>query len=85
MYEVRRRAVWITRLDRASRLSRVPPENVLLVESYREKLNSVLPAELLQNPFEPVADPFEEKGVPFEELPETGSDDRIVWDGTAVR
>ena len=81
---VRTKAVWITRLDRASRLGRVPPENAALVEKYRERLEPMFPPEFLSNPLVAVADRLEERGVPFEELPETGSDAHIPWDAAKL-
>ncbi len=76
------RAVWITRLDRATRLLQPPAENVSLVKSEAEFLAKMLPAEFLKNPLEELADPLEEHGVPFIEQPESGSDAEIPWSRT---
>jgi hypothetical protein len=84
MHEARTKAVWITRLDRAARLDRVPPENVALVEENRKRLEAVFPQEFLCDPLAEVADQLEEHGVPFEELPETGSDEHIEWSAAEV-
>ncbi|MEX0703250.1 MAG: hypothetical protein WD069_14245 [Planctomycetales bacterium] len=77
---VLRQAMWISRLDRAERLDRVPPENLTLVRQHREALAKVFPAEFRTDPLAAVADLFAERGVPFEELPQTGTDERIEWD-----
>lgn len=73
------RAVWITRLDRATRLLQPSAANVALVAGEAEFLKQTLPAEFLRNPLEELADPLEEHGVPFIELPESGSDAEIPW------
>ena len=80
LYAVRRKAVWLARLDRAERLDQVPPENVALVEENRDKLAAVLPHEFLTDPIAPIADRLEEQGLPFEELTETGSDEYIAFE-----
>lgn len=73
------RAVWITRLDRATRLLQPPAENVALVKRESELLAKLLPDEFLKNPLDELADPLEERGVPFIELPDSGSDADIPW------
>jgi hypothetical protein len=74
-----REAVWIYRVDRASRLRDVPRENVQLVRRRWEELAAIFPAEFQVDPLATIADHLEEHGVPFEELPETGSDALIQW------
>ncbi|MGE3315939.1 MAG: hypothetical protein AB7O26_12570, partial [Planctomycetaceae bacterium] len=71
VYDVLRRAVWITRVDRAKRLSGVPPENLALVRKHQEEILAIHPGEFKQNPFDPLADLLEEHGIPFEELPDS--------------
>jgi hypothetical protein len=73
------RAVWITRLDRATRLLQPSEANVALVRSEADSLKPLLPGEFLRNPLEELADPLEEHGVPFIELPASGSDADIPW------
>lgn len=72
-------AVWITRLDRATRLLQPSADNVALVRKEAEFLKRTLPAEFLKNPLEELADPLEEHGVPFIELQGSGSDAEIPW------
>jgi hypothetical protein len=78
-YAVLLRALWVTRRDRAKRLSRVPAANVELALRNREQLIRILPAEFAVNPFDGIADLLAERGVPFEELPESGTDEHIEW------
>jgi hypothetical protein len=78
-YAVLLRALWITRRDRANRLSRVPEDNVDRALRLHEELATIFPAEFVANPFDGIADLLAERGVPFEELPESGFDDQIDW------
>jgi hypothetical protein len=79
-HAVLREAAWITRVDRANRLAEVPPENLALVQSRRERLEQIFPPEFTVNPLDTIADLLEEQGIPFEELPLSGRDDQIEWD-----
>ncbi len=79
MHTILRQAVCITRDDRAKRLSRVPPENLVLVKQHSEALAKILPREFTTNPFDPLIDLLEVRGMPFEELPESGSDVELDW------
>ena len=72
-------AVWITRIDRARRLSEVPPENLALVKAHYDRLKAIFPQEFWGNPFDPIADQIEELGMSFEELKQTGLDAEIDW------
>lgn len=80
LHDVLRRATWITRLDRARRLSSVPEVNVQLVTQFRERMVEVFPESLTRNPFDPIADRLEEEGVPFESLPGNDALDVLDWD-----
>lgn len=73
------RAVWITRLDRATRLKQPAEANVALVRAEAESLKPLLPGEFLKDPLKELADPLEEQGVPFIELPGSGTDAKIPW------
>lgn len=79
VYEVLRKAVWITRVDRAKRLAAVPPENLALARKHLDEIVAIYPAEFKQNPFDPLTDLLEEQGIPFEELPDSGSDAELEW------
>jgi hypothetical protein len=72
-------AVWITRIDRARRLTQVPPENLALVKSHYDRLKAIFPQEFWANPFDSIADQIEELGMSFEELRQTGLDTEIDW------
>src|ERR1700733_900509 len=72
-------AVWITRIDRARRLMRVPPENLAVVKSHYDRLKAIFPQEFWGNPFDSIADQIEELGMSFEELKQTGLDAEIEW------
>jgi hypothetical protein len=72
-------AVWITRIDRARRLMRVPPENLALVKSHYDRLKAIFPQEFWANPFDSIADQIEELGMSFSELRQTGLDAEIDW------
>jgi hypothetical protein len=72
-------AAWVTRVDRAKRLTLVPPENSALVEKHRAALEAIFPGEFKLNPLDAIADLLEERGMPFEELPVSGTDDQIEW------
>jgi hypothetical protein len=80
MHYVLQQAIWLNRVDRATQLRLVPPENLALVAAYRDTLNDVFPPEFTGNPLDAVADLLEELGMPFEELAENGSDAQIRWD-----
>src|SRR5580692_7967561 len=72
-------AVWITRMDRARRLMRVPPENLAVVKLHYDRLKAIFPQEFWANPFDSIADQIEELGMSFEELRQTGLDTEIDW------
>ena len=78
-HDVLTTAVWITRIDRARRLSEVPPENLALVKAHYDRLKAIFPQEFWGNPFDPIADQIEELGMSFEELKQTGLDAEIDW------
>lgn len=79
-FAVLRKAGWLTRMNRAERLSDVPPENIALVTRHEKELRAAFPGTYFTNPFDDVADLLEVRGTPFEELPESGSDTDITWD-----
>ena len=79
MFDVLHPATWLTRTDRATRLQRVPPENVALVAKHQEKLRKILPEEFTTNPLDPIADRLDEFGLPFAE-PGGLSDEGLRWD-----
>lgn len=79
-YTVLRKAAWLTRLDRASRLADVPPENLALIEKHQKELAAIFPKEFLKNPLDDIADLLEEKGMPFEQLDSSGRDEDLTWD-----
>ena len=83
-YQLLRRAVWLTRVDRAKHLKLVPRENVELVNRHQERLREIFPESYVKNPLQDIADLLEEKGLPFIELDESGSDARIEWEPNAV-
>ncbi|MDA1017742.1 MAG: hypothetical protein O3A00_25200, partial [Planctomycetota bacterium] len=83
-YQMLQRAVWLTRVDRAKHLKLVPRENIELVRRYRERLSEIFPESYVKNPLNDIADLLEEKGLPFVELDESGSDEHIEWEPTAV-
>jgi len=79
-------AVWITRIDRARRLMRVPPENLAVVKSHYDRLKAIFPQEFWANPFDSIADQIEELGMSFSELRQTGLDAEIDWkESDAIR
>lgn len=81
-FTVHRNAGWLTRLDRASRLLEIPPENLVLVQKHDKRLKAIFPKEFLDNPLDGIADLLEEKGMPFEELEASGRDANLTWDPT---
>jgi len=83
-HRVLQRAIWISRLDRADKLVRVPAENLLLVQEQAETLSKIFPEDFQQNPLDSVVDFLEEFGLPFEETEESGFDDQISWDKSNV-
>jgi len=78
-FPILRQAGWITRMDRASRMMKVPPENVALVKAHRTTLEPIFPPAFLKNPLDDIADLLEERGMPFEELDSSGHDAEISW------
>ena len=72
-------ATWITRVDRAERLLRVPMENVTLVAGRTDELAKLLPKQFLKDPLASVADPLRDYGVPFRERPDSGFDSELTW------
>lgn len=84
-FNVHRKAGWLTRSDRASRLLDVPPENIVLVKKHAKKLEKIFPLEFLSNPLDGIADLLAERGMPFEELDSSGHDADLTWDRTKAR
>ena len=78
-FYILKQAMALNRIDRASQLEMVPPENVALVNRHREKLLRIFPEPYRSNPLDCVADLLEEQGVPFEELPGEPTDEVISW------
>lgn len=79
------KAMWIARKVRADQLKQVPTENLELADKHREWLHHALPSEFLDNPSDEIRDLLEERGMPFEELPESGSDEDLLWQQAGVR
>ncbi len=79
-HEVLSRAAWITVVNRARVLLKVPPENLLLVREHREWLDKVFPGDLKGDPLAELTNVMQDRGIPFDELPESGSDEQIRWD-----
>jgi hypothetical protein len=79
-HSVLQQAAWITRIDRIEKLTKVPPENIALVQSHLDILQPMFPEEFNSNPLLAVVDRLEEQGLPFEEISEGGSDAEIEWD-----
>ncbi|MBW3539020.1 MAG: hypothetical protein KY476_02005 [Planctomycetes bacterium] len=79
-FQILQQAAWLTRIDRAEHLQLVPPENVALVQKYRQPLLAAFGDRLVTNPLDAVVDPLDEWGVPFE-IPAGGPrDDELSWD-----
>lgn len=78
-FAILQKAMWLPRKARAEKLRQVPPENLALVRKHRDWLAEALPNEFLTNPADEIRDLLEERGMPFEELPESGSDENILW------
>ena len=79
-HAVLRDAVWITRIDRAKRLLKVPPENMELVLRHREALAEIFPAYFSNNPLDELIDNLEEFGIPFEDRPDSGFEEITQWE-----
>jgi hypothetical protein len=79
-YEVARQSVWITRLDRAVQLKRIPPENLDLVRRFDEQLRPLFSPEYTTNPIDAVVDRLTAEGLPFEELATSGRDSELEWE-----
>ena len=73
-YGVLDKARWIPIRHHADWLSQVPPETLELVKQRRAELESVFPADWLQDPFTPWKHILKNDGTPFEELPGSGTD-----------
>ena len=78
-------ATWVTRVDRAERLARIPEENVTLARKVRSRLEKVLPRQFLVPPLAGINVPLLDAGVPFREGPETGFDSELFWSSTDER
>ncbi len=78
-HQVLRDAMWLHRVDRMTRLSLVPPENVLLVREHSSLLKQVMPKRFQRPPLDDVTDLLAERGLPFVEMSATGSDDHLEW------
>ena len=76
---VLQQAKWLTRMDRAEKLSLVPSENLQLVEDHSDLLLKIFPMELQQDPLLAVINPSAELGTPFEDTAESGFDEKIRW------
>ncbi|HET6422901.1 MAG TPA: hypothetical protein VFG20_04415 [Planctomycetaceae bacterium] len=79
-HQVLRDAMWLHRVDRITRLSSVPPENVMLVRQHREFLSQNLPKRFQRPPLDDVTDMLAERGLPFVEMSASGYDDHLEWD-----
>jgi hypothetical protein len=79
-HSILRQSGQLTRIDRAQRLNRVPPENVALVKSHLEELTKIFPKYLIENPIDNIVDTFDVQGLPFEEMAASGYDAEISWD-----
>lgn len=75
-----KKAVWITRTDRARRLDEVPPENMEIAHAHQELLSQVFPSYFSRNPLDELTDRLDEFGIPFEEVAETGIDELRSWE-----
>lgn len=78
-------ATWVTRVDRAERLLRVPAENVAVAAASRSRLEKILPRSFLAAPMEGVNVPLLDVGVPFHEGGKTGFDSDLFWTRTDER
>ena len=72
-------ATWLTRVDRAERLAKIPPENVTLAAAARPRLEKILPRQFLVSPFAGIGVPLLDAGVPFREDPTAGFDAELFW------
>lgn len=72
-------ATWITRVNRAEQLAKVPTENVNLVRTFETRLREILPQQFLNDPLLGLNDPLIDHGVPFRERASTGFDSDIRW------
>ncbi len=78
-YEIIRKAAWLSRLDRAQNLLKVPDENTTLLQNHWDVLKPYLPEDALQNPLNDIVDSLLVYGMPFEETPESGFDNKMKW------
>lgn len=78
-HQVLRDAMWLHRVDRMTRLSSVPPENVMLVRQHRDFLKQNLPKRFQRPPLDDVTDMLAERGLPFVEMSASGYDDHLEW------
>lgn len=78
-HELTTKAGWITRIDRAERLSRVPQKNIKIAMAMNETLENLFPKDFGQNALDTVVDRLDEFGIPFEETPSSGTDSDITW------
>ncbi|MBR9802253.1 hypothetical protein GYB59_11425 [bacterium] len=78
-YEIIRRAAWVTRVNRAHAMLRVPRENASLVLKHYDTLKPYLLDEVLHNPLVNIVDSVKHFGLPFEETPSVGFDADLRW------
>jgi hypothetical protein len=78
-HQVLRDAMWLHRVDRMTRLSHVPPENVMLVRNHQEFLRQTMPKRFQRHPLDDVTDMLAERGLPFVEMSASGYDDNLEW------
>ena len=78
-YEIIRKAAWLSRLDRARNMLKIPEENVALLRRHWDVLKRYLPEDALRDPLADIVDTLTVYGVPFEETPSSGFDDKLKW------
>ncbi len=78
-YEIIRKAAWLSRLDRARNLLKIPEENVTLLRNHWDVMKLYLPADALKDPLADIVDTLLVYGIPFEEEPASGFDSKLRW------
>jgi len=78
-YDLIRRAAWITRVNRAQKIMRVPQENAKLIREHYDTLKPYLLEEVLANPLADIVDSVKHFGLPFEETAAVGFDADLRW------
>lgn len=78
-HDILRRAAWITRVNRAQDLLRVPDENVHLLRKHWEAISPYLHPDALRDPLADLVDHLKQYGVPFDETGTVGSDAQLRW------